>query len=93
MKGDTNLKRELKMHKNPQKNEGQILAVPPELIKTARIEVRKGGDWVEVAKVENNITRLIKASFDAVKTTAVRIVFHETWGHPTVKLYEIRCYS
>ena len=93
MKGDTNLKRELKMHKNPKKNEGQILGVPPELIKTARIEVRKGGDWVEIAKVENNITRLIKTSFNSVKTTAVRIVFQETWGHPTVKLFEVRCYS
>jgi len=93
MKGDTNLKRKLMMHKNPSHNEEQILGVPPELIKAARIEVRKGGDWVEVAKVENNITRLIKTSFDPVNTTAVRMTFIDTWGHPTVKLFELRCYS
>jgi hypothetical protein len=95
LKGDTNVMRRMMMHKNPQKNiqNGQILDVPPELIKTASVEVRIKGQWVEVAKIEENITRVMKTSFDQVKTTAIRVKLKETWGYKNAKLFEIRCYS
>ena len=95
LKGDTNVLRKMMMHKNPQKNiqNEQILDVPPELIKTASVEARVKGRWVEVAKIEDNITRVIKTSFDQVKTTAIRIKLKETWGYKNAKLFEIRCYS
>ncbi|MRT91981.1 FAD-dependent oxidoreductase [Ancylomarina sp. 16SWW S1-10-2] len=95
LKGDTNVLRKIMMHKNPQKNiqQKQILDVPPELIKTATVEARVRGQWVEVAKIEENITRLIKTSFDQVKTTAIRVKLKETWGYKNAKLFEIRCYS
>ena len=95
LKGDTNVLRRMMMHKNPDKNikNKQILDVPPELIKTASIEVRVKGKWVEVAQIHENITRVIKTSFDQVKTTAIRVNLKETWGYENTKLFEIRCYS
>lgn len=95
LKGDTNVLRKMMMHKNPQKNiqNEQILDVPPELIKTASVEVRVKGQWVEVAKIEENITRLMKTSFNQVRTTAIRVKLNETWGCKNARLYEIRCYS
>ncbi|PKQ61334.1 FAD-binding dehydrogenase [Labilibaculum filiforme] len=95
LKGDTNVLRRIMMHKNPQKNiqNEQILDVPPELIKTASVEARVKGQWLEVAKIEENITRLMKTSFDQVSTTAIRIKLKETWGAKNAKLFEIRCYS
>ncbi|MGQ1909439.1 FAD-dependent oxidoreductase [Marinifilum sp. RC60d5] len=95
LKGDTNVLRKMMMHKNPQKNiqNKQVLDVPPELIKTASVEARVKGQWVEVAKIDENITRVMKTSFDQVKTTAIRVKLKETWGYKNAKLYEIRCYS
>lgn len=95
LKGDTNVLRRMMMHKNPDKNikNKQILDVPPELIKTARIEARVKGEWLEMAKIEDNITRSIKASFDQVKTSAIRVILKETWGYENAKLFELRCYS
>ena len=90
LKGETVVERKMMMHKNPGKYTklGQVKAVPPELIKTAAFEVRISGNWVEVAKIEENITR-----FEPVKTTAVRIILQETWGYKNAKLYEVRCYA
>jgi len=95
LKGDTNVKRHLMMHKNPAKNiqRNQILDVPPELIKNASIEARVKRKWVEVAKVEDNITRLIKTNFKQVKTSAIRIKLKDTWGYKNAKLFEVRCYA
>lgn len=95
MKGETVVERKMMMHKNPEKyiNNGQLKRVPPELLKSAIVEARIAGKWIEVAKVDENITRLIKARFDSVKTTAIRIKLLETWGYKNAKLYEVRCYA
>jgi hypothetical protein len=93
IKADTDLHKKIAMHKNPAKNEGQHTSVPPELVKALTIEAMVNGAWIPVAAVENNLTRRIKTDFTKVKTTAVRIKVKETWGHPTVKLFEVRCYE
>lgn len=95
LKGETVVERKMMMHKNPAKyvNNGQVNAVPPELIKTAKVEARVKGKWIEVAKIEGNITRLMKTSFEPVKTTAIRVILEETWGYKNAKLYEVRCYA
>lgn len=92
MKFDTNLQRKMMMHKNPKKNEGQVLGIPPELIKDLSVEARIKGNWVEVGKVNNNMTRLVKINFDEVRATAVRVKLKETHGEPNIKMFEIRCY-
>ena len=51
------------------------------------------GKWVEIGSIDNNRTRLIKMDFEKVKTTAVRVRLKETYGHPTVRLFEVRCYA
>ncbi len=93
LKGDTNLQRQIMMHKNPEKNKNQVKGVPPELLKKVSCEGRINGKWVEIATVDNNLTRLIKLSFDTVNVTAVRIKLTETWGYKNAKLFEVRCYS
>ncbi|WP_298365782.1 FAD-dependent oxidoreductase [uncultured Lutibacter sp.] len=92
MKFDTNLQRKMMMHKNPEKNKGQIIGIPPELIKNLSVEARVKGDWVEVGKVDYNKTRLVKVNFNEVKTTAVRVKLKETHGAESIKMFEIRCY-
>ena len=93
LKCDTNLQRLIMMHKNPEKYKNQVQAVPPELMKTLSCEARINGKWVEVASVENNLTRLVQFNFPQVKATAVRVKLKETWGAKNAKLFEIRCYS
>ncbi|NJB83686.1 FAD-dependent oxidoreductase [Wenyingzhuangia aestuarii] len=92
LKFDTNLQRKMMMHKNPAKNEGQVTAIPPELIKTFNVEARINGNWVEIGKVTYNKTRLVKVNFDEIKTTTVRLNLKETHGAPNVKMFEVRCY-
>ncbi|UMB54039.1 FAD-dependent oxidoreductase [Lutibacter sp. A64] len=92
MKFDTNLQRKMMMHKNPKKNEGQILEIPPELVKSFVVEARVKGNWEKLGAVDNNKTRLVKVIFDKIKTTAVRVKINETHGAPNVKMFEIRCY-
>ncbi|SDW30452.1 FAD dependent oxidoreductase [Lutibacter oricola] len=92
MKFDTNLQRKMMMHKNPAKNKGQVIGIPPELIKNLSVEARVKGDWVEVGKVDYNKTRLVKVNFNEVKTTAVRVKLKDTHGAESIKMFEIRCY-
>ena len=92
IKFDTNLQRKIMMHKNPAKNKNQVIGVPPELVKDFLIEARDRGQWKEVGKVKNNLTRLVKVSFDEIETTAIRIKLENTHGDPNIKLFEVRCY-
>ena len=66
--------------------------VPPELLKSLTAEARVDGKWVELGSLDKNRTRLIKLDFDKVRATAVRIHLKETYGNPTAKLFEVRCY-
>ena len=61
--------------------------------KSLTAEARVDGKWVEIGSLDNNRTRLIKMDFEKVKTTAVRVRVKETYGRPTVKLFEVRCYE
>ena len=63
------------------------------MLKSLTAEARVNGKWVEIGSLDNNRTRLIKMDFEKVKTTAVRVRVKETYGHPTAKLFEIRCYE
>ncbi len=92
LKFDTNLQRKMMMHKNPAKNQGQVTAIPPELIKIFTVEARIKGNWVEIGKVDYNKTRLVKINFGEIKTTTIRVNLKETHGAPNVKMFEIRCY-
>ncbi|OHX65969.1 FAD-dependent oxidoreductase [Flammeovirga pacifica] len=93
LKGNTNLHRNLMMHKNPAKNKDQINDIPPELIKNFDAQIRVNGKWQSVAKVEDNISRLIKLDFEQKKTTGMRLKLKNTWGEKNIRLYEVRCYS
>ena len=91
IKCDSNVKCNIMMRKTPRAN--HHTEVPPELVKSLSAEARVDGKWVKLGSVDNNRTRLIKMDFEKVTATAVRVTVHETYGHPTVKLFEIRCYN
>lgn len=92
MKFDTNLQRNMMMHKNPAKNKNQVTAVPPELVKDFTVEARVNGQWEEVGKKEYNLTRLVKINFNEVKATAIRLKLKNTHGKENIRMYEVRCY-
>ena len=55
--------------------------MPSEMAKSFKVQVRvPAGEWQTVAEVKDNFRRLVKLSFEAVRTDAVRIVVDETWG-------------
>ncbi|NJB83559.1 FAD-dependent oxidoreductase [Wenyingzhuangia aestuarii] len=96
IKCDTNLHKNITMRKQPLSEflkKSFITTVPPELLKVLDLEVRINGSWVKVGEKDRNIARLIKFNFDQVKTTAIRINLKETYGHSTVKLFEVRAYE
>ncbi|WP_139957422.1 FAD-dependent oxidoreductase [Flavicella sediminum] len=96
IKCDTNLHKNITMRKQPLSDHLKktfIDTVPPELLKVLDLEVRVNGSWKKVGEKERNVARLIKFDFDQVKTTAIRINLKETFGHPDVKLFEVRCYE
>ncbi len=92
IKCDTNLKCNIMMRRTPPASHF-TKEVPPELLKSLTAEAKVNGRWVEIASIDNNRTRLIKLDFAKVKTTAVRLHLEDTYGHPTAKLFEVRCYE
>lgn len=93
IKCDTNVKRNLMMRKDSRNDETFNNSIPKELLKSLELEARIKGKWTKVGEIKNNKTRLIKFSFLAIRTTAIRIRMKETYGHPNAKLFEVRCYN
>ncbi|WP_298363581.1 FAD-dependent oxidoreductase [uncultured Lutibacter sp.] len=93
IKCDTNLKKNIFMHKLSPETKKHTSIIPVELLKSMEVEARINGVWVKVGEIDNNKTRLIKFSFDQIKTTAVRLKLKETYGHKNIKLFEVRCYE
>lgn len=91
IKCDTNVECNIMMRRTPRTH--HITEVPPELLKSLTAEARVDGNWVEIGSLDNNRTRLIKMDFEKIKTTAMRVRVKETYGHPTAKLFEVRCYE
>lgn len=92
IKFDTNLNRQIMMHKNPDKYVNQIVGIPPELVKSFSVEVLYNNEWTKIADIDNNIHRLVKVKFKTQKVKEIRITLRDTYGSPQVKLFEVRCY-
>ncbi len=94
LKFDTDLTRNLMMHKEPGKAERQRqhMGVPAELVKNFSIEAKVNGKWSTIATVKDNITRYVPVKFETIKTDAIRINLEETYGAKNIKMYELRCY-
>ncbi len=73
----------------------QIHAPQPELLKDYTIEGRKAGskEWTKLAEIKDNIHRLRRHNFDAVKLDAVRVNISTTNGDELARIYEVRCYA
>ena len=93
IKCDTNTRRNLMLRHDSREDETFGITVPPELLKSLKLEARIRGKWTEIGKKQDNNRRLIKFHFDPVRTTAIRITLEETYGAEVGRLYEVRCYS
>ncbi|MFR9514113.1 MAG: FAD-dependent oxidoreductase [Rikenellaceae bacterium] len=91
-KFDTNLNQQIMMHKNEDRNAQQIQCVPLELVESLTIEANVGGEWREVAQVDDNIRRYLAVAIEPIECDAMCIKFHSTHGAESVKLFELRCY-
>ena len=65
---------------------------PPELVKAYRIEGRIDGTWRLLAQEANNHLRHRIHRFDRLQFEAIRVFVDETWGDPSARIFEIRCY-
>ena len=93
IKCDTNVKRNIMLRRDSLENDVYSTKIPKELLKSLDVEARVKGKWVKVGALDKNRTRLIKFSFEAVETTAIRINLKATYGDNKAKLFEVRCYS
>ncbi len=66
--------------------------VPPELVKSLDLQGLIDGVWKDIASVDNIRKRVVNLKFNILKVTALRISFKEMYGHPSVRLFEVRCY-
>lgn len=93
IKCDTNTKRNIMLRHDSREDETFGITVPPELLKSLKLEARVKGKWMSIGTKRDNMRRLIKFHFDAIRTTAIRISLEETYGADVGRLYEVRCYS
>lgn len=93
VKCDTNLQRNIFMHKFSLNNDKYTNTVPVELLKSGKLEVRVGGKWQTIQDFDKNKFRLIKFDFDQIKGDAIRFTASETYGATVAKLFEIRAYE
>ena len=93
VKCDTNLQRQIMMHKDKRKNRNQVAGMPPEMVRAMSVEVWRDGDWHTVGGIDENLRRLIRIRFATERVRRLRIRLKDTYGAPHVRLYEVRCYA
>ncbi|MEM9718452.1 MAG: FAD-dependent oxidoreductase [Bacteroidota bacterium] len=93
IKCDTNTRRNLMLRHDSREDESFGITVPPELLKSLKLEARVKGKWTLIEHKQENTRRLIKFHFDPIQTTSIRISLEETYGAKVGRLYEVRCYA
>lgn len=93
IKCDTNVRRNIMMRKDSRNDELYSNHIPKEMVKHTTLHGRIRGKWVELAKVKDNRTRLVKFNFEPTRCDAIRLLCEETYGANDVKLFELRCYA
>jgi hypothetical protein len=69
--------------------DAEPIKVPETMVKAFKIEAMnesKGGQWEEVARIDNNYQRLVKVGLN-VRASAIRVTFESTWGSEKVHLF------
>ncbi|MFI3305578.1 MAG: FAD-dependent oxidoreductase [Rikenellaceae bacterium] len=93
IKCDSSLHREIQLHPNTDKMKDRPEGLPQEMVKSLCVEALVGGVWQRVAQVDDNIYRLIRISFEPLRTESLRLSFQESYGEPRFKIFEVRCYK
>ncbi|EME19625.1 MULTISPECIES: FAD-dependent oxidoreductase [Rhodococcus] len=65
----------------------------PQTVRDYAVEALVDGEWHEIVKVTGNIRTRVVHTFDAVQTSALRLMIYATNGDPSAGVYEIRCYA
>ncbi len=92
MKFETNVHRDIMMHKTAAKHRRQVAGVPPELVRSFTIEAMIDGSWREVANVTENIRRYVAVDIDSITTDQLRVTLHDTYGANSIKMYHLGVY-
>ena len=67
--------------------------VPSTLAKDYTIEVLgENGKWEKVADVKGNAKRMAVHAFPVRTAKAVRVTVSGTWGDPSARVFEVKCY-
>lgn len=67
--------------------------VAPELVKNYTISAKnEAGGWTKIASIQGNARRRRVHTFDAIKTTELKIDILETNGIESARVYEVRVY-
>lgn len=93
VKLDTNLHRPIQMSPYEGVRSKQLPGLPPELVSDLVVEAEADGAWKELFSLGRNRRRLVRQSFPPVRAAKVRIHLAKTYGHPTARMYEVRCYG
>jgi hypothetical protein len=93
IKCDTNVKRNIMMRKDSRNDDLYSNGIPKEMLKSLSLQGRSNGTWINLGKIDQNRTRLIKFRFDSIHISAVKIIINETYGAENAKLFEVRCYE
>lgn len=93
VKCDTNVTRNIMMRHDSRNDKAFTNTIPEELLKSLVLEARVRGVWKKLGAIDKNRTRLIKFSFEKIKTSAIRIRLLETYGKEDGKLFEVRAYA
>ncbi|MCM3626832.1 FAD-dependent oxidoreductase [Paenibacillus glycanilyticus] len=68
--------------------------VMPELVKDYRVEALNGGEWVEVARGQNNrVRKVVHVLSGQIVTDQIRLVVESTNGSPFAEIVELRVYE
>ena len=86
---DSNFSKEKKITLSSKRQKEQEVGVPKELVKSFEIRFQQNGEIVKAVEVNENHQRLVRVSVDSLSCDKVEIIFKETWGDPSIRVFDI----
>ncbi len=90
---DTGLHRKLYITGQDNEYAQQIRAPQPETVADYAVSVFSQGRWLTVAENRNNVLRMVRHRFNAVRASRVRLQIQRTNGDDLARIFEIRVYQ
>lgn len=90
---DSGFARPLTLTQSDSFNSRVVRGPQPEIIRDYVVEAKQGGQWVEIARVTDNLQRKVVHCFEPAPVEGVRLVVNRTHGDPQARVYEVRVYA